>query len=71
MSNRIEIKPQSKKELANLYEVSPRCLTTMLAPFKESVGKKSGRYFNIKQVEIIFSSLGIPAFLLKDEYGTK
>ena len=67
MSNRAEIKPYSKKELANLYEVSPRCFTTMLAPFKEFIGKKSGRYFNVKQVENIFHSLGLPSILLKDE----
>ncbi len=67
MSNKVDIKPYSKKELADLYEVSPRCFTTMLNPFNESIGKKSGRYFNVKQVETIFLSLGFPALLLRDE----
>lgn len=70
MSNKVDIKPYSKKELADLYEVSPRCFTTMLNPFKDNIGKKSGRYFNVKQVQTIFFSLGFPALLLKDELVT-
>lgn len=67
MRDRLDVKPYSKKELANFYEVSPRCFTTMLNPFNEKIGKKTGRYFNVKQVEIIFASLGFPSRLLKDE----
>ncbi len=70
MRDRAEIKPYSKKELASFYEVSPRCFTTMLNPFKDKIGKKTGRYFNVNQVEIIFSSLGFPSKLLKDELTT-
>lgn len=67
MIDRAEIKPYSKKELASFYEVSPRCFTTMLNPFNEKIGKKTGRYFNVKQVEAIFSHLGFPNSFLKDE----
>jgi hypothetical protein len=69
--SRRDIKPYSKKELANLYEVSTRCFSTMLLPFNESIGKKSGRYFNVKQVEGIFKHLGYPNSLLVDELVTK
>ena len=65
--NRAEIKPFTKKELANLYEITPHCFTTMLKPFNESIGKKTGRYYTVKQVESIFSSLGYPNSFLKDE----
>ena len=65
--SRTEIKPYSKKELAALYEVSPRCLTTMLEPFNSTIGNKNGRYFNVNQVEKIFFHLGFPSILLKDE----
>ena len=70
MRDRVSIKPYSKKELANFYEVSPRCFTTMLNPFDEKIGKKKGRYFNVNQVETIFLSLGFPGALLKDELIT-
>ena len=70
-TSRTEIKPYSKKELAALYEVSPRCLTTMLEPFNENIGKKSGRYFNVKQVVAIFKHLGYPNSFLQDEYKSK
>lgn len=61
-----EIKPYSKKELAILYEVSPRCLDTMLKPFDEEIGKKKGWYFNVKQIRTIFDKLGYPNAFLKD-----
>lgn len=65
--SRAEIKPFTKKELANLYEITPHCFTTMLAPFADNVGKKNGRYYTVKQVEKIFSHLGYPNSYLKDE----
>lgn len=65
--SRAEIKPFTKKELANLYDITPHCLTTMLSPFAERVGKKTGRYYTVKQVEAIFSHLGYPNCYLKDE----
>lgn len=68
--SRAEIKPFTKKELANLYEITPHCFTTMLAPFADSVGKKSGRYYTVKQVEAIFMHLGFPNSYLKDELET-
>ena len=48
------------KELAQLYGVSPKTFRTWLAPHKEMVGKKTGKYFTAKQVRIIFERLGEP-----------
>lgn len=67
MSRKAEIKPYTKKELANLYELSPRAFYTLFKPHEEVVGTKLGRYYSIKQVEIIFSRLGIPNCMLSDE----
>ncbi len=66
---RAEVKPYSKKELAILYEVSPRCFSTMLKPFEQEIGKKRGWYFNVNQVKAIFEKLGYPNIFLKDEYN--
>lgn len=56
----IKIKPYSKKELANLYKIGVRSMTTWLKPFKKEVGKRYGRYYNLKQIRCIFEKLGLP-----------
>jgi hypothetical protein len=61
----------TKKELAALYELSPRAFFTMFKPFEEIVGKKEGRYYSRLQVVIIFEKLGRPSCLLRDEYDPK
>jgi hypothetical protein len=68
MRQRKEIKPYSTKELAFLYEMSTHCFNKMIQPFKEDIGKRSGWYFNVNQVGMIFNKAGYPSGLLKDEY---
>ncbi|MFL5763574.1 MAG: hypothetical protein ACJ77K_06485 [Bacteroidia bacterium] len=62
------VKCYTKKELADLYELSTRAFHTMFKRYEEEVGKKAGRYYSIAQVQLIFSKLGKPASLLKDEF---
>lgn len=57
---KIEIKPYSKQELADLYKIGVRSMTTWLKPFEKGIGKRHGRYYNLKQVRYIFDKLGIP-----------
>lgn len=66
-TTRTGIKPYTKKELANLYELSPRAFYTLFKPHEETVGIKLGRYYSIKQVESIFQKLGLPNSLLQDQ----
>lgn len=54
------IKPYTTKELAALYEVTPRTFRTWIFPHKEAIGEKISIYYTIKQVEIIFDRLGVP-----------
>lgn len=56
----IEVKPYMPGELAKLYQVSEKTFRCWLSGFKDKLGKRSGRYFNIKQVELIFQELGTP-----------
>ncbi|MEW6058407.1 MAG: hypothetical protein AB1540_17535 [Bdellovibrionota bacterium] len=65
------LRPYTKKELADLYEVSDRCFSTMLKPFEQFIGKKKGWYYNVNQVTVIFQKLGYPAVLLSDAYQPK
>jgi hypothetical protein len=62
------IRPYSKRELAALYEMHPRSFFTLLKPHLDVIGTKIGRYYSIKQVEIIFERIGLPPCLLPDEY---
>jgi len=57
---KIEIKPYSKQELASLYKIGVRSMTTWLQPFEKAIGKRHGRYYNMKQVRYIFDKLGLP-----------
>ncbi len=63
-----DLRPYSKKELADLYGRSVTSLTTMLKPYVEDIGKKIGRYYTTAQVEMIFKKLHPPDCFLKDEY---
>lgn len=57
---KIEIKPYSKQELADMYKIGVRSMTTWLQPFEKTIGKRHGRYYNMKQVRYIFDKLGLP-----------
>ncbi|MBI2269940.1 MAG: hypothetical protein HYU69_06215 [Bacteroidetes bacterium] len=59
-SPKIQLKAYSKKEVAQFYEVSPKTLKTWLTPFENEIGQKMGRFYNPKQMKIIFDKLGIP-----------
>ncbi len=56
----IQIKAYSKKEVAQLYEISAKSLQTWLTPFEKELGPRIGRFYNPKQMKIIFEKLGIP-----------
>lgn len=67
-AEKAEIRPYTKKDLALLYNVSTRCFASMIHPFKESIGKKKGWYYSMRQVSIIFERCGIPDDFLPDEF---
>jgi transcriptional regulator GlxA family with amidase domain len=68
MESKAGIKPYTKKDLATLYQLSPRAFYSMFKPHEHLVGKKFGRYYSILQVETIFARLGLPNSLLQDEF---
>lgn len=64
--NEFDIKPYNIKELANIYGMHPRTFSTWIKPIKSKLGEKKGRYFDVKQVEMILDHLGIPGKTKKD-----
>lgn len=56
----VPVKPYTKQELANLYEVSVKTLRTWFFPHEDAIGEKRGRCYTIKQVKTIFEIFGAP-----------
>lgn len=54
------VRPYSKKELTAMYNVSKKTMTRWLKPHLPTIGKREGRYYNVKQIQIIFDLLGLP-----------
>ena len=59
-NNTLELKPYSKKELADLYGISFKTLNSWLSPFKSQIGIYRGRLYTVNQVKMIFDKLGLP-----------
>ena len=56
----LTVKPYSFKELCVLYDISGKTLLKWLKPFKNEIGERVGRYYNVLQVQTIFKRLGVP-----------
>lgn len=65
------LRPYTKKDLAELYEMMPRAFYSLFKPHEEAVGAKLGRYYSTLQVEIIFKKIGLPPCMLSDKYVIK
>ena len=55
-----EIKPYSTIELSRRYGVGKRAFLLMIEPYAQLIGKRSGRFFTVLQVEIIIEKIGMP-----------
>ena len=60
---KLEIKAYTTKELAAIYDIGDKTFYKWIAPFKEEIGIKRGRFYNINQVRTIIDKLGIPGTL--------
>lgn len=58
--SKIEIRAYSKQELAHLYNIGVKSMSSWLKPFDKCIGKRIGRYYTPKQVKVIFEKLGLP-----------
>lgn len=61
-----EVKPYSTAEMARIYGVCDRTFLKWLKPFMPLVGPKSGRFYTVAQVDIIFEKLGRPYKIKED-----
>ena len=57
----IMVRPYTDKELMSLYNISNyRTWKRWLKPISEKIGKRSGYYYSVAQVDIILKFLGLP-----------
>ncbi len=63
-----DIKPYTLKEIAEVYGVCDKTVKRWIEPFKDEIGQRRGRFYNVTQVKIIFERLGLPGTL--DEFIT-
>lgn len=62
-----KIRFYTKRELAEMYETTPKTFTRWLIPHEHLIGKKVGRSYSIAQVKVIFQVLGLPADIVDIE----
>ncbi len=60
------LRTYSISELAQQYNITVKCMNRWLKPHAGKIGKREGRYYNIKQVKAIFQALGVPGDTAED-----
>jgi uncharacterized protein YjcR len=60
LTPKVRLKAYSLKELAQLYECSPKTMKTWLIRFEKEIEPRMGYFYTPKQIKIIFEKLGIP-----------
>jgi hypothetical protein len=58
--NDAPLKAYNAKELAAMYGIDQRTFSRWVNDYEDAIGPKSGRFFNVLQVEIIFQVMGRP-----------
>ena len=60
---KVELKPYTLSQLAKIYGVSRVTFRKWIKELKAELGKRSGNYYSIPQVKIIFSEMLLPSFI--------
>ncbi len=60
------LKPHSKKEISNLFQISPCVRIAWLKALQPELGEPIGGLFSIKQVELIIDAYGLPGKIIKE-----
>lgn len=63
-----ELRPYSKKELMELFEVKDRVLTKWLNALQPELGKQLGRLYSVRQVKLIIERYGVPGQVVDTSY---
>jgi hypothetical protein len=59
----VELKPYTDKELSAYYGICTKTFTKWLIPFQKTIGERQGRYYNVRQVKVILTNLGVPGVI--------
>ncbi len=63
---KVELKPYTIKELAQIYGVTTKTFRKWLSPLKKEIGERRGWFYSIAQVKTIFSELLLPSYVEVD-----
>lgn len=58
--SQIMVQPYMISELKDIYNISTKTFRNWLKIIEPELGKRQGRYYSARQVEIIFKNFGIP-----------
>jgi NADH/NAD ratio-sensing transcriptional regulator Rex len=58
-----DVKPYSMKQLCDIYQISDKTMRKWLKPFSEQIGQRQGHIYNVAQIAVIFSKLGVPGVI--------
>lgn len=58
-----EVKPYSKREMAEIYNVCSKTFEKWVNPFKDEIGTLNGRYYTVRQVKLILERLDLPHWI--------
>ncbi len=60
----LDVKPYTTKEMAAIYQVSPKTFNRWVNRIRTDVGEKNGRFFTINQVKTILDKIGLPGTIV-------
>jgi hypothetical protein len=61
--NKMELKPYTLGELSRIYGVDHRTFQKWIRPFADEIGKRTGWFYSIPQVKLIFQKLQLPSII--------
>lgn len=63
----IMVQPYMQKDLSKIYGIGESTMKEWIKKIKPKVGQRYGRYYTVKQVEIIFKEFGVPYKIVDTE----
>lgn len=63
----LHLKSSTLTELAAIYQVDRRTFRKWLRPFLSEIGERVGRYYTVRQVQLIMQMLGTPEYFNPEE----
>jgi transposase len=67
----IKVKPYMQKEISEIYGIGNATMRAWIKKISPKIGQRYGRYYTVKQVEIIFREFGVPYKITNTEMSSE